>query len=244
MAMDIERSLHEEGSGLIRRFRLYLAEFVYGGIDGSVTTFAVVAGAVGADLNPDIVIILGVANLVADGLSMSVGAYLSTKAEHDNYLRNERIEYWEVEHMPEKEKEEVREVYRKKGFEGELLEQVVETIAADKDRWVDVMMKEELELSPSPKSPFKVGLYTYLSFLAMGSVPLISYVYAFLAGGFSNSFFWSLVLTTVCFISIGYLKSFVIQTPKLRSVLETVLLGSAAAAVSYFIGGWIEQLVR
>ncbi|MEO1655508.1 MAG: VIT1/CCC1 transporter family protein, partial [Bacteroidota bacterium] len=130
------------------RFQDYLGEFVYGGIDGSVTTFAVVAGAAGANLPSSVVIILGFANLIADGFAMSIGSYLSTKSEKDNYEKHRKIEYWEVANWPDKEREEIREIYQAKGFEGELLEKVVETITADKDRWVDVMMKEELEMIP------------------------------------------------------------------------------------------------
>ena len=97
----------------------YLGEFVYGGIDGSVTTFAVVAGSAGAGLPGSVIIILGFANLIADGFSMSVGSYLSKKSEMQNYEKHKKIEYWEVENIPEKEKEEIREIYREKGFEGE-----------------------------------------------------------------------------------------------------------------------------
>ena len=117
-----EDRIHGSKYPLINRFQEYLGEFVYGGIDGSVTTFAVVAGAAGATLDSAVVIILGFANLIADGFAMSVGSYLSTKSEKDNYKKHENIEYWEVEHLPEKEKEEIRDIYRAKGFEGEILE--------------------------------------------------------------------------------------------------------------------------
>ncbi|MDP5172401.1 MAG: VIT1/CCC1 transporter family protein, partial [Bacteroidia bacterium] len=114
---------HDHREGVIHGyipFQEYLGEFVYGGIDGSVTTFAVVAGAAGADLSLGVILILGFANLIADGFSMSVGAYLSTKSERDNYEKHRKIEYAEVETIPEIEKEEVRDIYRAKGFEGEL----------------------------------------------------------------------------------------------------------------------------
>ena len=95
----------------------YLPEFVYGGIDGLVTTFAVVAGATGANLSLNVVLILGFANLFADGFSMSVGAYLANKSDHDNYKKNLATEYREIKHMREKEIEEIREIYEAKGFE-------------------------------------------------------------------------------------------------------------------------------
>ena len=115
---------------------------MYGGNDGSVTTFAVVAGATGAGLNSQVIIIPGFANLLADGFAMGVGSYLSHKSEQQNYQKHKQIEYWEVDNMPDKERDEIRDIYRNKGFDGELLEQIVATITADRDRWVDVMMKE------------------------------------------------------------------------------------------------------
>jgi len=105
-----EDRIHGVSSG-IGRLKKYLAEFVYGGIDGSVTTFAVVAGAAGAELSTNIVLILGFANLIADGFSMSVGNYLSAKSEIDNYRKHKKIEYWEVDNLPDQEKEEIREIY-------------------------------------------------------------------------------------------------------------------------------------
>ncbi|MBT8229160.1 MAG: VIT1/CCC1 transporter family protein, partial [Bacteroidia bacterium] len=94
-----------------RGIETYLGEFVYGGIDGCVTTFAVVAGAVGAGLDSIIIIILGFANLLADGFAMSIGAYLSAKSESDNFKKYKEKEYWEIENMRESEVEEVREIF-------------------------------------------------------------------------------------------------------------------------------------
>ena len=105
----------------------YMGELVYGGIDGSVTTFAVVSAAAGAGLSTAVILILGLANLVADGFAMSVGAYLSKKTERDHYRKQRAIEAWEVDHLPEKEREEIREIYQAKGFEGELMDSKVTT---------------------------------------------------------------------------------------------------------------------
>jgi len=100
----MESEIHLENSRF-GKLQTYLREFVYGGIDGAVTTFAVVAGGYGANLDTGILIILGFANLLADGFSMSVGAYLSAKSERDTYDKHEKIEYWEIEHLPEIERE-------------------------------------------------------------------------------------------------------------------------------------------
>ena len=136
-----ENQLHSSGRMWLFN-KAYITEFVYGGIDGAITTFAVVAGAAGANADLYWVLIFGFANLIADGFSMSVGSYFSVKAERDNFEKHQAIEYWEVENLREREVEEIREIYATKGFKGELLEKVVEVITSDKDVWVDAMMKE------------------------------------------------------------------------------------------------------
>jgi vacuolar iron transporter family protein len=238
---------HSHSEAAIHRthkFQDYLGEFVYGGIDGSVTTFAVVAGSAGAGLDTSVILILGFANLLADGLSMSIGAYLSTKSERDNYEKHRRIEYQEVEGVPEIEKEEIREIYRAKGFEGELLEQVVVVITADKDRWVDVMMKEELEMISETKSPLAMGGVTYLSFILVGLIPLLSYVAGFWVEMKENELFLSsCILTSLAFLFVGLLKSYVTQTSRWRGMLETLLLGGVAAGVAYYVGFWLERML-
>lgn len=238
-----EGSLHNQ-KGWMAKWQDYIGEFVYGGIDGSVTTFAVVAGSAGANLDSSVIIILGFANLIADGFAMSVGSYLSNKSEKENYEKHERIEYWEVDHLPEKEKEEIREIYQAKGFEGELLEQVVDVITADKDRWVDVMMKEELNMTKADKSPFAMGAMTFVSFITVGLIPLIAYIWDYNSDeGSRNLFGISILLTSLAFIGIGWLKSYVAETSRMRSILETLFLGSAAAVLSYFVGSFLENLI-
>ncbi|MEQ8337378.1 MAG: VIT1/CCC1 transporter family protein [Cyclobacteriaceae bacterium] len=237
-----EHHIHGE-KHFLARVSEYLGEFVYGGIDGAVTTFAVVAGSAGAGLESSIVIILGFANLIADGFAMSVGSFLSKKSEIQNYNKHKQIEYWEVDNIPEKEREEIREIYAAKGFKGELLDQVVATITADKDRWVDVMMKEELEMAEENKSPFAMGLITFLSFIMMGFVPLVIYVIDYLGTIEAQLFTVSSILTGVTFMGIGYLKGLVTNTAKIRSILETLVLGGAAATLSYFVGDFLEQMI-
>src|SRR5829696_1306506 len=90
----------------------YIGDFVYGGLDGIITTFAVVSGVVGANLNAGIILVLGLANLFADGFSMATGAYLSAKSERESYNRERERERWEIEHVPEGEKAELRALYR------------------------------------------------------------------------------------------------------------------------------------
>ena len=243
MINNTEESLHGSNSAF-NRFQEYLGEFVYGGIDGSVTTFAVVAGAAGAGLESSIVIILGFANLFADGFAMSIGSYLSNKSERDNYEKHKKIEYWEIDNLREKEIEEVRDIYRDKGFEGELLEKVVQVIIADKDRWVDTMMKDELEMIPSNKSPFAMGAVTFVAFVVVGFIPLLVYVYDYTVGfNGKDLFLFSCILTSVAFFIIGFLKSYVTETSKTKGIIETLLLGAIAAAVAYFVGDVLEKMI-
>jgi len=265
--------------GFLARFQHYLGEFVYGGIDGSVTTFAVVAGAAGAGLSSSVVIILGFANLIADGFAMSIGAYLSAKSEQENYRKHKKAEYKEIETMPQSERQEVEEIYRNYGFEGPLLQQVVNKITENKDRWVSVMMKEELEMTEDPKSPIAMGAVTFGSFLLMGLIPLLVYVFDFWGGPtlggptfggptlggptpggatspdsitaaidpsqHANQLFWvATLLTSTTFVFIGFLKSYVTETNRLRGILETLFLGAAAAGLAYAIGHLLEKLVN
>ncbi|MEN7546712.1 VIT1/CCC1 transporter family protein [Rapidithrix thailandica] len=231
-------------NGFLKTFQKHLGEFVYGGIDGSVTTFAVVAGTAGAELGATVTIILGFANLIADGFSMSVGSYLSTKSELENYRKHKRVEYWEVEHMPEEEKEEIRQIYREKGFEGELLEEVVQVITSDKDRWVNVMMKDELGMIPDHKSPLATATTTFLSFLAVGFIPLLSYVFSYFTEKvLAHAFLISCLLTSLAFIFIGFLKSYINQTSRWKGIFETLLLGVSAAVLAYFVGDILERWI-
>ena len=237
-----ENAFHKH-TGFLKKYEKYLGEFVYGGIDGCVTTFAVVAGSVGAGLDSAIIIILGFANLLADGFAMSVGAYLSNKTKKDNYNKHKQIEYWEVDNLPELEKEEIRVIYKEQGFEGELLEEVVKVITSDKDRWVNVMMKEELVMFDDDKSPLIIGGVTYFSFILIGVIPLLVYVLDYIYPFNYNLFLLSSILTAIGFIIIGWLKAFVNQTMYWKGIFETLLLGGIAAIVAYFIGDFLEGII-
>jgi vacuolar iron transporter family protein len=221
----------------------YISEFVYGGIDGAITTFAVVAGATGAGLETSVVVILGFANLIADGFSMSVGNYFSSKAGKDNYEKHRALEYWEIENLRDIEIEEVREIYRKKGFEGDLLERVVAVIISNKDVWVDTMMKEELEMIQDDKTPLSSATMTFCSFLLIGFIPLLAYVFQ---GVFRlatpDLFLYSSLLTGFGLALVGYLKSIVTGKSKVIGISETLLLGGIAAALSYVVGNVLEKL--
>ena len=222
----------------------YLGEFVYGGIDGCVTTFAVVAGAVGANLDTSIIIILGFANLIADGFSMSVGAYLSSQSEKKLYSKHKKAEYWEVRNTPEDGRREIREIYANKGFEGKLLDDVVDVICADEHRWVDEMMKSELEMQEETKSSVKIGLATFVAFNIVGLIPLSVYVWdRFVPVEHGRLFFLTCIFTGVGFVFVGILKAFVTKSPVLKEIVITLGLGSIAAVLAYFAGFYLDKLL-
>lgn len=224
-------------------YQAYLGEFVYGGIDGAVTTFAVVCGAVGAGLDNTVIIILGFANLLADGFAMSVGAYLSSKSVKDNYYKHRAMQLIEIENAPEIAREQVEIIYKNKGFEGAILQQVVDKIITDKEQWVDVMMKDKLMMTEETKSPFTMGLVTYISFILIGLIPLLIYVWDYFSTFTGNLFLWTSILTSIAFIVIGFLKTYVTETSKLKGILETLVLGALAATVSYFVGDVLEGII-
>ena len=237
-----EENLHGH-SAWMGKFEKYLPEAVYGSIDGAVTTFAVVAGSAGAELGINVVLILGMANLFADGLSMSIGSYLSKRSEQDYYKKHLRIEQWEIENLPEVERKEVEDIYRAKGFEGEELEMVVDRITSNKQVWLETMMKDELGLSEEKKSPFRVALSTFISFVLVGSVPLVAYLLANSGAIHADPFLFSSLVTLLAFVMIGYVKTYVTQSGWVRSIFETIALGVAAALVAYLLGDYLEKIL-
>ena len=222
----------------------FIGEAVYGALDGIVTTFAVVAGVAGAKLSAGIVLVLGFANLVGDGLSMGVGSYLSTKSKRE-YQRSERErERWEIENYPDGEIHEIREIYGRKGFQGEDLERAVKVITSDKEIWVETMMQEELGIIEEEGHPFFNGLSTFLSFVVAGLIPLLFFVVGLAFPELAKySFQMSVILTAVTLFAIGSLKVLVTQTNWWKSGLEMLIVGGAAAMGAYLIGYFLQGLV-
>ena len=209
----------------------YLRDLIYGGIDGAVTTFAIIAGAVGAGLASYVVIILGLANLLADGFSMAASNYLGTRAEYDDYQRLAAMERRHIRLIPEGERSELREILRNKGLEGEVLESAVAAISANPSAWVDMMLVEEHGVALQQRSPLIAGAGTFAAFLVCGALPLAP----FLIGG-SHTFISAAVLVGVTFFLIGAAKSHWSLTPWWRSGLETLAIGASAAALAYLVG--------
>lgn len=227
-----------------RKLEKYLGEFVYGGIDGCVTTFAVVTGAVGAGLSDRVIIILGFANLLADGFAMSVGAYLSNKAEEDNFIKLKQNQEKLIDSKKTEEMIVLRSIYSHKGFSGKLLDEIVEKIVGNKELWIDTKVKEKFNATLDERSPISIAFITYLSFITIGLIPLIFYVINYSTAKTFDPFITSCIATAIGFAIIGLLKAKVNQTKILRGVLETISLGALAALVSYFVGDILEKIIQ
>ncbi len=222
----------------------YLKDSVLGALDGAVTTFAVVSSVAGAGLSSSLVIVLGIANMLADGFSMAAGNFSGTRAENQSARKYRREEEEEVENHPEGEREEIRQIFRAKGFEGETLEKVVETITSDKKRWVDTMIQEEHGLPLHPPSAIKSALATFTAFLLIGTIPLIAYFLDAAFGTFSGSAFpAACALTGVAFFAIGAFKSRYTDEHWLSGGLETLAIGTFAAVMAYLIGYLLRPLI-
>lgn len=222
----------------------YVGDFVYGALDGIVTTFAVVAGSAGAGFGAGVILVLGFANLLADGLSMAVGNYLSMKSEQDYYDKEKQREEYEVDAYPQGEREEIRQIYKRKGFTGQNLEKLVELITSKKTVWVDTMMVDELGLLPSNKNPIKAGLFTYLAFLIAGFIPLLIFVIAlFTSIEESITFPIAFILTFITIFIVGSLRSLVINKNWLMAGLEMLLIGGLTAVIAFGIGSFLGSLV-
>lgn len=217
----------------------YLGDAVLGGIDGCVTTFAVVAGAVGGGFSALVVIILGFANLLADGLSMAVSNFQGTKSQREQVDKARREEERQIDLHPEGEREEVRQIFAAKGFEGTVLDQIITVITGNRRLWVDTMLTEELGLQINTPNPWRAAGATFLAFLVVGAIPLIPFLLMSLTA--TQAFVSSAVATAVAFASVGLVKGFVLERSLFKSSMETLFTGGAAAIVAYLVGAWLRS---
>lgn len=217
----------------------YLRDWIYGGIDGAVTTFAIISGVIGGGLSHVVIIILGIANVMADGFSMAASNYLGTKAEREEFQRYQKFEREQVQHCPEGETEEIRQIYRKKGLSGEALEKVVESITSDPEVWVDTMLSEEYGLPKNIRSPVKSAMSTFCAFIVCGMVPLLPYLLPI-----PRPEFYSILSTALVFVLIGSLKSKWTVQRWWVSGLVTLGVGAGAAILSYLIGYFVQFYLK
>jgi VIT1/CCC1 family predicted Fe2+/Mn2+ transporter len=220
-------------------------DFIYGSIDGAVTTFAVVAGVVGAALSPGIILILGFANLFADGFSMAAANYQASKARNEYIQMKRKQEEWEIDNLADQEKEEIREIYTKKGFKDEFLEEIVRIITSRRKVWIDTMMKEELGLIEDEKKPLDSSVSTFLGFNIIGLIPLIPFMIFIMIGIEPNSeaFSYSIIFVLIAFFIVGIIKGRIVKKSQIRSGIYTLIIGGVAALVAYFVGYGLNFLI-
>ena len=221
-------------------------DFIYGSIDGAVTTFAVVAGVVGASLSPGIILILGFANLFADGFSMAAANYQASKARNEFIEMKRKQEEWEIDNLEEQERDEIRDIYREKGFKDELLEEIVRIITSRRKVWIDTMMKEELGLIEDEKNPMDSSISTFIGFNIIGIIPLIPFM-VFMAMGIepnSEAFIYAIISISSAFFLVGMIKGKIVKKSMMRSGIYTLIIGGIAAIVAYMVGYGLNSVVQ
>ena len=211
----------------------YIRDVVFSANDGLITTFAVAAGAAGAGLTSSVVIVLGLANMLADGLAMALGSYLGAKSRLDFEKNSLMIEKKEVGEIPEKEREEIRNIAFKRGIPANSIPAWEKIITSNKRVWVDEMMVWELGIIPGQKTfPVSHATATFIAFVAAGSLPLIPYLFNFPGNKFSAAIF----TTALALFLVGSVRVRITGKNWLRSGIEMLLIGGTAAAAAYVVG--------
>lgn len=215
----------------------YVKSMVYGGLDGIITTFAVVSGVAGASLALRIIIILGFANLLADGFSMAVGDYLSTKSENEYKIGIKGRKQLEIIDNYDNEIGFLQQSYEAQGLKKEDAKTIAYTLAKYEDSFITHKITDEYGRDEIVGSPLKNALVTFFSFFAFGLIPLLAYVLSmFFPLLLDYAFMVASVLTGLTLFLLGILKSRIIQSNWFRSGLEMLLVGGLAAFVAYAIG--------
>jgi vacuolar iron transporter family protein len=222
----------------------WLSDFVYGGIDGAVTTFAVVAGVEGASLSLNIILILGFANLLADGFSMAVGKYSSDKSELEQFNKVRSIEFEHLVSRRDHEITEVREIMGSYGFEGKDLDRAVEIIISDDEVWVDLMMRNEFNMTIEGINPVKGAWWTFLSFISIGFIPLLGYTAMAVFDFQLLEMFWVTAgFTLFALFLVGAVRSKFSMRSWITSGLETMSIGGVAAVIAYVVGAALKGII-
>ncbi len=154
-------------------------------------------------------------------------------------------EEWEIDNLQDEEKEEIRDIYRKKGFKDELLEEIVRIITSRRKVWVDTMMKEELGLIEDEKKPVDSSVSTFLGFNVIGIIPLIPFIifFAFDSNLNLDAFLFSTISVAIAFFIVGMIKAKIVKKSKIRSGIYTLIIGGIAATVAYMVGYGLNFLV-
>jgi len=232
--------LHDKSKGTAKEKHKkggdYVKSIIYGGLDGIITIFSVIAGAAGAGLSGEIVLIMGISSLLADAISMGVGDYISDRAENDYAQAEQKREEWEYENYPQGEIDEMIEIYQKKGLNLNEAKELVTILSHNKKNFIDTMMVEELGLIPPDPddSPFKSGLVTFASFVFFGLIPMLPYIIGVALGSpFMNLFIAACLLTAFTQFALGAITSRFTIISWWKGGLYMLLVGIVASGVSY-----------
>ncbi len=211
----------------------FITDIVIGMSDGLTVPFALAAGLSGAVASNAIVVTAGIAEIVAGSIAMGLGGYLAGRTEIEHYDAELKREYDEVERVPEREKQEVREVFAEYGLSSHLQDEIVEELAKDKDKWVDFMMKFELGLEkPDPNRASKSAATIGISYIVGGLIPLSPY---FFTDSPEEGLKFSCIATLICLFVFGYFKSKVTDQPPLWGAIKVTAIGAVAAAAAFFV---------
>jgi vacuolar iron transporter family protein len=224
----------------------YIKSVVFGGLDGIMTTFAIIAAAAGSNGNYATVLIFGFSNVIADGFSMGFGEFVSGEAERDNAAAERRREEWEVENSFDLEVDEMVQIYMSKGLSFDDAHTIVGIISKDRKMFVDFMMVEELGLLvdlDDAHGPKKQGAVMFASFLLFGAIPLLAYLPG-KGQGTDAVFVISCVLTMISLIVLGSVKGFLAGLSITRSAAFMVLNGTISGLVSFLSGHLIEAALQ
>ncbi len=215
----------------------YISDIVYGANDGIVTTFSIVSAVTGANLVPIVVLILGVANLLADGFSMAASDYLATTSQQK--FRQSRIERigLDIERNPVLQGQQLRAIYEHRGFEGETLEHMVEETKKNKNEWINAILSEE-KIYAEEGRPIVKAEITFVSFVFAGLLPLVPYTF-----GLESALYVSIAITFAFLFVFGSLRSVVTRTQWWRNGLEMLAVGALAAGVAYYVGYTFDRLL-
>jgi len=212
-----------------------VTDIVIGMSDGLTVPFALAAGLSGAGIGTHTVITAGLAEIVAGSIAMGLGGYLAGKTEVDHFNSEQKREEWEVDNLPDKEKEEVRDIFAAMGMSESTQQIVVEEMAKDKAKWVDFMMRYELGLEkPDAKRATKSAMNIGLSYIVGGLVPLTPY---FFSSTPSQGLMYSAMITVLCLLTFGFFKAKVTGQNPWGGAIRVAVIGSAAATAAFFIAG-------
>ncbi len=225
----------------------WLRAAVYGANDGIVTTFAVVAGAAGAQLGVRVILILGIANMAADGLSMALGDYLGSFAEMRYKLRQLALEKWEYQQIPEVEQAEIVAQYQKQGYSAADSHALVKILTKNPKHLIEMGFNQEMGSLPEDRrSIWRTGLVTFLAFVGAGSLPLVPYWWGAISG-LEIATAWQLPIsalsTGIALFVTGAIRTLITKDSWLKNGLQVLGIGSLASLTAYFLGIFIERLV-